>query len=346
MIDKDDRTAIASRTATALIKDKRPIEALTVLRQLLPTFLADPGDHQLAFKRLADVADALKHNELKICALEQAVALNPADHDTRHLLAWLYSDMNKHKPSAFHYKVLVDNGQRPSAINNLGVVYSDLGLKASEITCYIDASPDYLLAQANLAQAYLERGFLDEAHKRAIAVITTADNEDQAASRARYVLQGIESLRDSEKEKISVLDSDTRDERLYRIEYAHATFNNPVTFTRQFETVHGTLNISVSENKIDGIGSYKRARSGLGALMLGPSQTTTEWHHELKLTGEMLGLSGTFKLTLTTTVPGNQFITPRVTEIEGLLIVSQNLAAMKLLEFGDPPRVTTALSVQ
>ena len=97
---------------------------------------------------------------------EGALNLNPANTDLRFDLAYQYSKKNDNRLSLLHYTKLIDTTKSLSGLNNLGVEYETFGLKAKSIESYSKAiENNETLAMANVAQRYLNEGFVKDAER-------------------------------------------------------------------------------------------------------------------------------------------------------------------------------------
>jgi len=96
--------------------------------------------------------------------LEAILNENQGDHDNRFSLAYKYADLKENDLSLYHYKLLLDKRPNDFTWNNYGVSAYELNLKGKAINAFREAEKlGYTLAMGNIANKYIDTGFLNEA---------------------------------------------------------------------------------------------------------------------------------------------------------------------------------------
>jgi Flp pilus assembly protein TadD len=173
----DDLSAAVTGLANTLIRLGRRNEAAA----LLSRWVSKVGDSSFRTTLVGELAGIYRDSErwlYRAAALEVALEANPNDATSQFDAAYAYSQAGREDLALLHYKAALelDGGHRP-AINNLGVAYDRLGMSLRAVTEYKRAADlDESLGKANLALAFLNAGFLDEA-----ATILHAASEDPNA---------------------------------------------------------------------------------------------------------------------------------------------------------------------
>lgn len=316
-----------------LIEDKKYADAKQLIRALTED-TANASARVLGYVRLADLAKALNDADLESCALEEAAQLSPSDAALRFRLAYRYSEMNRNQLAAYHYKFLSENDT--AALNNLGAAYHALGIKGSEIDCYVKASEENPLAVANLAHAYADRGFFLLAEQYGKQALNSAEDNKTAAARARAALDEVDNQRAKESETINGLSDVTKEERAFRSDYAIAYCETPLEpFQKTYSTRHGELKIVANGTRIDGIAEFHEPLGLIGAFLSGANKSSLQRIRRLQLVGELTGRSARFTLTVGTRFSNEAREQEHKSTAEGLLIVELGATNLRFLEIED-----------
>jgi len=132
--------------------------------------------------------------ELRALALDLALRSRPNDSNAMFNTAYSYAEADLEGLALFHYDNLLDfEPDNASALNNIGVQYERLGMPCLSTDAYKQAEKlNNSLASANLANKYMNAGFVEEAK-------TTLDNGKEMNDVHPNVLTALSSL--SEKQK-------------------------------------------------------------------------------------------------------------------------------------------------
>lgn len=163
--EEDRANAISALAQTTFSIDEREV-AYT----LLINAISAAKNRKVASRLALELSDLFGNDEKRmwqILAMELAMSRMPENHDKRFQLAYSYSASAEHLPlMAFvHYsRLLRQKPTHATALNNLGVELLGLGLKSTAIDRYQEASRNgSAIATANLAHAYIDAGFRDDA---------------------------------------------------------------------------------------------------------------------------------------------------------------------------------------
>ena len=147
---------------------------------------------------------ARKENGFMFASLERLLESSPDDSSRRFELAYAYAEVGRHDMALFHYSRIPYRARNYSSWNNLGVAYDNQKLPIKSIYAY-KKSKDLgnTLAMSNLANRFLQAGFLDEARElceEAVRMPDHHENVDNSLARIKNALEG-----ESETEKKIVL---------------------------------------------------------------------------------------------------------------------------------------------
>lgn len=107
-----------------------------------------------------------KNKEKAISYFEKVLELNPDNIDIRFNIAYQYSELGKNEEAFFYYKTYCDNKDDAMGLNNLGVACHALGMLIKAVHYYNEAiEKKESLAMANLANKYIDEGFIEKARK-------------------------------------------------------------------------------------------------------------------------------------------------------------------------------------
>jgi tetratricopeptide (TPR) repeat protein len=353
------RNKLVLDAATAMCDDNMSSEAISLLVEQLRKE-QDESEHIALYRGVARAAEKANNIDLEISFLEKVVKLLPTDNDARFRLAYVYSNNDQDRQAAYHYKLVVDHSDWPGASNNLGVVYEELGYKASQYNAYMRVAEKYPLAKANLALIYANAGIHSEAKNLANAVLpTTNDVQDSkiAIDRARFVLDEIAKMERAENKDIDRIAEDTKVEREFMSAYAEA-YCAPYLgkFEGSYSTVHGVIDIAHEEGNLNGTGTHVSTSPrglvnprGLVSNYLTESSNKNSQGQEvltdlLSLSAQLHGQAGTFKVNISPSVKPDGLLSATSRTIKGLLYLKDNGNDIQFLEMYDKKR--TVVSAQ
>jgi len=335
LAEPEDRSLLID-IAAGYYADKEEYEAAySALRKLADgKEVIDPT----AFISVADTAKRSKNFGLESASLERALELNPADTRTRFRLAYLYGDQNKRHLAMYHYKIQIMQGFDEVAANNLGVSYGELGLTAKEVETLATAK-DFPLAVANLAHAYVERGFLDEADSLARQALKSDD--EIALKRATFAIERIEEIRQKEEKSEKTLCLSAESEAKVRADYSKAFFESQTRpLNGIFKGEFGTLEISQEGAKL--VGNFEGSEMvpglslpgvSLPALSLSGAKPVKKTH-TIEFKANLRGRCGQYRLESEEKSDGFSavsILSSNNWKQEGLIIVAEDGTSFQLL---------------
>jgi Tfp pilus assembly protein PilF len=165
--------------------------------------------------------------ELKAISLEKAIECSPNDKDLRFDAAYSYNDAGLVHLSLLHYlKATEFDPDHSSALNNVGIVYGQLGMPVKQIKSYKRASNNKnTLASANMAYQYIEAGFAEEAK----ILLQEANQEENVHSNVNKALSALADARQSEDDKEKESLEEARIRRQHLLLFAEAYFDSSVS---------------------------------------------------------------------------------------------------------------------
>ncbi len=172
--------AYEASVSTATTDEERAERTVALAVSLYPTgqwqnglskIMAELGNEKSSVARatlytgLARLFELQDDSELRALALEKAVELKPNDPSLRFRTAYSYGNKQMHYLALLHYRASLEfKPNDESTLNNLGVAYERLDLPIISARFYRKAADKGLtLAMANLAQKYLQAGFVEQA---------------------------------------------------------------------------------------------------------------------------------------------------------------------------------------
>lgn len=256
------------------------------------------------FSILANISKISKNIDLFIAYAEASLDINPSNTELRFDLAYQYSEMGHHKISLLHYIKFNSAKESSSGLNNLAVEYDKFDLKAKSIENYEKAAElKETLAMANLAQRYLDEGFV----KNATILISNANELQKEGVEVHgnigLAKNRINTISKNESEKENEIIKTAELERRFRVEYANEMCSNKVLEKEKIEgawtTPWGEISIiyDISSKKIASTNTTKMKDDSLSAL-LANKQTGHEYYMERRITinGDMCNTSGAYKI--------------------------------------------------
>jgi len=290
-------------------------DAYELLLQIL--HLRELDEHKAGIiTSLANVAMLQGDNELFFIFAEWALDLDASDTELRFNLAYRYSKENHNGLSLLHYKKLTESVISPIGLNNQGVQYEILSLKAKSIDSYFDsASHNVTLAMANIAQRYMNEGFIKDAESRiqqanklSLESVEIHGNVGDAKNRLDNILD-----EEDKKEKDILVKAER--EREFRVKYSKALYCEKnigkENFEGKWETNRGEIEFKFTEIEGNFMAEQEKEIKGsalLGAL-LGNSKKDKLYVQSINIKGHLKKMSGKYNINIYNkydTLPPNQ----------------------------------------
>jgi tetratricopeptide (TPR) repeat protein len=221
--DIKEKAELVSKSALCALDLKLNEKAISILIEAINSN-KDKDALYVYYTNLATVYECLKENELKVLALEKALQYCTNNVKVIFDIAYSYNDKDIYNDlTLLHYNNLLkfepNNGM---ALNNIGVVYSNLGLNGLKIDSYNKAIENRnSLASANIAYEYIEKGFYEKAKK----ILKEASDKEDPHINVSKALTHLNEVIQSEKEKEKEIISQAIIKQRFFNKYADAYFN-------------------------------------------------------------------------------------------------------------------------
>jgi len=233
--DKEDYVFCYKKASLCLARSGKYDEAINLLSNLLYNINLEKVKGKV-LEGLAEIAKICEDFDKFFIYAEGALDNNPFNTDLRFSLAYQYSEKGHHKISLLHYKKLTDATTSSNGLNNLGVQYGTLELPAKSIKNYlVSAENKVTLALANLADRYLNEGFIKNAEEMIQRANNLAKegievhlNVGEANNRLKKILENEDS---KEKEILK----EAEKEREFRIRYSESFYCFSYIVKEKFE---------------------------------------------------------------------------------------------------------------
>jgi len=187
--EKDDAKRLRSMgkaaEAYALSKDSESRDR--IISQMKTRVEESKKGELILLGALQETAKITKEDDVHLAIMERLLQIDPSDIKTRFHLALTHSNIGHTDLALMHYLRIPINERDSAAWNNLGVEFETHSLPAKSVSAYRNAeSMDETLAMSNLAQKFINAGFLDEAEAQCDKALAIGDvHENVGSSLAR-----------------------------------------------------------------------------------------------------------------------------------------------------------------
>lgn len=325
-----------------LANDDKYNDAIDMLKQLL-------GKNELQEQKakilsgMADIAKDKQVNEEFICYSEASLNVDPLNTDLRFSLAYTYSDIGCERLALLHYKKLTDITTNIVALNNLGVCYSRLKLKAKSITSYLrSAEGKETLAIGNLAHSYLDSGFINDAKKLIDKAYKLSTEGIEVNPRVASALRELNNLQQEEQKSEKKLLEEAGKEREFRVKYSEVLLTNKYIEKKKingsWETPWGVTNIVLDERsnsfqikmhqKIEMLPRYASTL----ATSLGFLQPVKQENRYIKIDGQLYGLTGRYQIQIDDTEQTSLLTGGKIYSATGYMVINENFDYINIME--------------
>ena len=210
--------------SVCLVLDNEYEKAIKLLSNLLYRNCFE-GHKAKILAGLANLAKRKKDIEKFLIYAEGSLNIDPTNTDLRFDLAYRYSKKGEDKMSLLHYKKLINTTKSPGGLNNLGVQYNILKLPAKSVNSFIKSAENKeTLAMANIAQRYLNEGFVEDAKREIKKAYELSGEGVEVHGNIGIAKNRIEEILEKEKEKEKVILNKAEDERKFRVKYSEAFY--------------------------------------------------------------------------------------------------------------------------
>lgn len=309
--DTADKFDCYLRIANCFLKEKNFEEAINTLFEAVNNPLFS-RQKEKAFLDLVKIAEEKKDDYLYFVFAEKALDINPVNADLRFNVAYKYSNTNKKDLALYHYKKLLEVEENDMGLNNIGVAYSELDMEAKAVKFYEKASNrKNTLAYANLANKYLNAGFIDTAEKLLIGADELSKENIKVHENIGYSKKALKDKIDAEDKKENEVLAKAVQAYNFKIRHAEAfcgPLSNVIDLSGKW-MLGEWGEIEVSWNRKDGrftaiiSKDFTAPSYGLGLVGLG-IPATTDKTRIIELNGSIHNLAGTFTLKVRESIKG------------------------------------------
>jgi tetratricopeptide (TPR) repeat protein len=186
------------KQAKTLLKCDKSNEAVFVLIENLRGGLP-PTERASLFRSLSEILAKRNDKYLSVALLTRAAQLVPSDQSTRFNAAYSLSEAGiGHLALVLYDRLDALGTSDPTVYNNIGAQCAELGMPIKAVSFYRRASEKgHTLAKANLAFAYLNAGFVQDAE----ALLEVARKEDRPHENVGHAMVAIAAKLKDEDER-------------------------------------------------------------------------------------------------------------------------------------------------
>lgn len=228
-------------------------EAISSLSKLL---LEDDFKGQKAqlLKGLAEISKDNRDMEKFFIYAEGCLDIDPTYTTLRFYLAYNYAQKGQHRLSFLHNHKLIDTVKEPMAFNNLGVQYQRLDMLGKSIQSFNQAADlNVTLAMSNLAQRYLQQGFIEDARKMIKRANDLSKDGIEVHGNVGYAKNQLDEKVSEENEKERKMLIEAEMEREFRVKYTEAFLCDTIVQLEQltgiWETPWGDIEIFFNQDE-------------------------------------------------------------------------------------------------
>lgn len=249
--DDEEKTNLIVYLAGTLKSNNQLDRAVELVESRLKTSTSKKEKTDL-YKSISEIEKERGNLQISALALEKVIELNPDDKDILFNGAYAQSQSELECLSAYNYDTLVAiDPDHSTALNNLGVAANNVEVPTKAVD-YYKKSVDQgnTLAMANLAQLYLNNGFLEDA-KNIIKIAQAHENPHENVS---HVITAIHTKEENEKKKWDETLKKGNEYRKFIREYTSAYFGEGIraaNFEGSWSLKNKTkVEIKINQNKL------------------------------------------------------------------------------------------------
>ncbi|MCD7036426.1 tetratricopeptide repeat protein [Metabacillus sp. GX 13764] len=195
--------------------------------EILLATINSSSDNEEKFSNFIKIEELYKkENKLdyQISALEKALEIKPNNVSALFDLAYAYAQNNQNELALLHYKTIISiEPTHQNALNNLGVIYSDLGMHFNKIKSYKKAFElGNTLSASNLAYEYIKVGLEEDAK----GILFEANSKKDVDENVGKALVKLGDQLNSEKQNEEETIEKATKERDFEKNLASARFDN------------------------------------------------------------------------------------------------------------------------
>ena len=330
--------------SVCLVLDNEYEKAIKLLSNLLYRNCFE-GHKAKILAGLANLAKRKEDIEKFLIYAEGSLNIDPTNTDLRFDLAYRYSKKGEDKMSLLHYKKLINTTKSPGGLNNLGVQYNILKLPAKSVNSFIKSAENKeTLAMANIAQRYLNEGFVEDAKREIKKAYELSGEGVEVHGNIGIAKNRIEEILEKEKEKEKVILNKAEDERKFRVKYSEAFYCDIDLGKEKFDGVWSSSwgDIKIIFNK------GKNSFTGSGEKKLPPDQflltlikNQSDLHRDfftrrlIYIQGNITKLSGQYEIIMEEKneySDGTSYGEKKTYKITGTMAIDKEINEIKVME--------------
>lgn len=314
--------------------------------QLLRELLADGEFEDKKADIVAGMAYMAKDEDCKedfICYAEVALDIEPLNNDLRFYLAYVYADGYSQELALFHYKKLLAIKKNTVALNNLGVCYKSLKLKCKSVSSYRQsAESDETLAMANLAEAYLDAGFLKEARKLITEALQLSAKGIEVHENVGRASRKLKNLKEEEEKTEKKLLANAKGERAFRLQYARSFLCEGCAMGPAlrgvWQTPWGKVEIDVAdaEATFEGKGHDRHEVVDWASFLVPqypPARPGKRYEDRyICIEGKVMGMTGRYTIGVDNTERTSLLSQPKIHSAVGYMILTEGSDSIRIME--------------
>jgi tetratricopeptide (TPR) repeat protein len=304
----------ASTYEIAATKSEKPIERLRLLRfaaetharggasasvsaviaQMKTEVQAFGDGKAVLLDTFRSLSEIVGDNDTLVGIMEEKIDVDPSDTRTRFSLAYKHSEIGNHDLALFHYLAIPPQERDPTTWNNIGVAFDHFDLACKATTAYRKAvEMGETLAMSNLANKFLEAGFLSEAEHEC----SEALKQEGYHKNVTTTLAKVKSVSEEEQEQESQILKKTKERRNFYRAWGEAMLHTePQEVAKRWRGPDCILEVTMQGSEFLALGSYEqqsvnllaRAFAGLGSGTA-PDHYRIEYHGTLVWGGAIRG---------------------------------------------------------
>jgi len=181
---------------------------------------------------------------------ERSLELNPTDSALRFTTAYEYSEDGNDIMALFHYKQIEHIASNEGVLNNLGITFERLGMRARCVSAYRRSwEKGSSLALGNMANLLVSQGFLEEASKLLAEADAGVSDPDKRVAEVRSRIGSIPGQEEAtEKDKLQAASA----ERRLRLDMLDGRSGQTPNIGGRWTSTFGTLDLGQSPGLVIG----------------------------------------------------------------------------------------------
>jgi len=220
--DEEEKTEYIRHLA-GVHKSNNQLDKAALLLESRLKIVSIDQEKSAVYRSISEIEKERGNKQISALALEKVIELNPDDKELLFDGAYAQSEADLEYLAINNYDTLITlDPDHNTALNNLGVAANNLEVPTKAIEFYKKSvDKGNTLAMANLAQLYLNNGFLEDAKK----IIKMAQEHEEPHENVPHVITGIHSKQENDKNSWKNTLKKGNEYRKFVRQYTSAYFN-------------------------------------------------------------------------------------------------------------------------